>query len=247
MKKTFTLITLLIFSLIGFCCDLAAQVHTEDSLALVSLYKSTNGSEWDNSTNWLEKKVELWYGVSVQNKRVTRVNLSRNNLHGDLPDSICLLTSLKILNVADNCLIGKLPTQINKLNSLHFIDVSYNSFSNNFSIDFQKLRLSLGETSFVYLPQRKEISAEKCQLSISENNLKKLRFGPNPANDYLKISGVKGIVRLKIFSLLGNEELSYTSHGEESFRLELDRLKTGIYFLKMEINGHVRVDKLSVR
>ena len=43
-----------------------------DSLALVDLYKNTNGPNWFYHPNWLSKKpVSTWYGIQVVNGRVT--------------------------------------------------------------------------------------------------------------------------------------------------------------------------------
>src|SRR4029079_4557477 len=43
-----------------------AQVNKQDSLALVDLYNSTDGANWNDHTNWLTSKPVLkWYGITV--------------------------------------------------------------------------------------------------------------------------------------------------------------------------------------
>ena len=49
--------------------------------ALVALYNSTNGGNWDKNTNWLsDQNVADWYGVSVTENRVNSLDLNYNQL-----------------------------------------------------------------------------------------------------------------------------------------------------------------------
>ena len=58
-----------------------AQVNKQDSLALVDLYNSTDGPNWNDHTNWLTKKrVSTWSRITVTNNRVTRIELNYQNL-----------------------------------------------------------------------------------------------------------------------------------------------------------------------
>lgn len=75
-------------------------VDEQDSLALVALYNTMDGDNWDNNTNWLsEEPVSDWYGVVVQDDRVVRIELVWNSLSGVLPDEINNLDSLTYLNL----------------------------------------------------------------------------------------------------------------------------------------------------
>jgi hypothetical protein len=51
----------------AFCINLLitakAQVDVNDSLVLVDLYESTNGSGWYNHDGWLTGPVKDWYGI----------------------------------------------------------------------------------------------------------------------------------------------------------------------------------------
>src|SRR4051812_46640296 len=60
-------------------------VITADSTALVALYNSTDGDNWNDNTNWLSGPVNTWYGVTVNSNRVTSLDLSDNNLIGTIP------------------------------------------------------------------------------------------------------------------------------------------------------------------
>jgi Leucine-rich repeat (LRR) protein len=103
--------------------------RTLDSLALVALYNSTGGPNWANKENWLSSKpISEWYGITVENNRVSFINLSNNNLSGILPVEIGNLTELKILELNRNNLRGNLPTQIGNLINLTALALGDNQF-----------------------------------------------------------------------------------------------------------------------
>jgi hypothetical protein len=64
-----------------------------DCNALIALYNNNNGASWTNKTNWLFNGDTSWntacdwYGVSCAGGRVTRINLSNNNVVGTLTHS----------------------------------------------------------------------------------------------------------------------------------------------------------------
>jgi Leucine-rich repeat (LRR) protein/uncharacterized protein YdeI (BOF family) len=71
-----------------------ASTSEADSLALVDLYNNTNGDEWNNNENWLDGPVKSWYGIHVEDGKVTSIDLNNNNLNGELPDSFSNLTKV---------------------------------------------------------------------------------------------------------------------------------------------------------
>ncbi|MEM6642459.1 MAG: FG-GAP-like repeat-containing protein [Bacteroidota bacterium] len=85
-----------------------------DSLALVALYNATAGDAWTDNTNWLEdsQRVDTWFGVTVEDTRVTKLFLSNNNLAGTLPSEIGDLTALTDLALSRNALTGSIPPEI---------------------------------------------------------------------------------------------------------------------------------------
>lgn len=95
--------------------------------ALVSFYNATNGANWNNNTDWLsEAPVENWYGVTVENDRVKQLNLGSNELSGQLPNDLGILTELRSLYLWNNGLSGPLPNVFSSLSHLINIDVSIN-------------------------------------------------------------------------------------------------------------------------
>ena len=105
---------------------------SQDSLQLVSLYNSTDGPNWINSTNWLSNQpISEWYGITVQDNAITIIELPRNHLSGQLPDEIGEIVNLEILNLSDNNLSGELPVSLKKLAMLKSLNLSHNQFSGN--------------------------------------------------------------------------------------------------------------------
>src|SRR6266498_5007942 len=134
---------LLFCFLFTFCANrnnANAQVNVQDSLALVDLYNSTNGPNWNNHTNWLTKNpVSTWYGVTIKNKRVTQIVLPMNNLTGSLPSSLSDLISLNHLELQKNQLIGSIPSSLGNLTNLGFIELADNQLSGGIPSSFGNL------------------------------------------------------------------------------------------------------------
>ena len=140
MKKVLLLSFLILFIIKGF----SQKIRNSDSLALVDFYNSTNGNNWDNSTNWLSTKpINTWYGVTTSGNRIVSISLNNNNLNGIIPQSISNLTELYNINISHNNLFGNIPNNIinlyrfytnydaNHCNYPFFItnfDISYNNF-----------------------------------------------------------------------------------------------------------------------
>ncbi len=107
----------------------AQAVNTTDSLALVDLYNSTNGANWNNHQNWLNGPVSTWFGVVVTGSRVTYLNLAFNNMIGPLPASIGNLTELTNLFLIDDGLTGNIPSSIGNLTKLTMLEFPINQLS----------------------------------------------------------------------------------------------------------------------
>ena len=92
----------------------APGILTQDSTALLAIYNNLGGTGWTNNTNWLVDgtRAETWFGVVVENERVTKLFLSNNNLSGTLPTEIGDLTALTDLYMSNNALSGAIPPEI---------------------------------------------------------------------------------------------------------------------------------------
>ncbi len=121
-------------------CDPCTR--TADSLALVALYNSTNGSNWTNTWD-LMQAMDTWYGIRLENGRVTGIDLDGyvnfdsptpntdgNNLIGSIPPEIGDLCELTYLDLGENeGLTGNIPPEIGELNSLEKLDFVRNEIS----------------------------------------------------------------------------------------------------------------------
>ena len=65
-----------------------------------------------------------WYGVTVENEKVTKLELGSNNLNGTIPSQIGNLTSLETLSLSSNELNGNIPYEIGDLDSLKYLIIN---------------------------------------------------------------------------------------------------------------------------
>ena len=97
-----------------------AQLPSPDREALMALYNDTGGANWTDNTNWLTNApVGQWYGVITDgNGRVTELNLTSNQLQGEISRELGTLTNLKVLALGGNELTGTIPTWLDSLANL---------------------------------------------------------------------------------------------------------------------------------
>ena len=112
--------------------------RTSDSLALVSLYNSTDGDNWTNRWN-LMQPINTWYGVTMANDRVTRINLNSNNLVGTIPRELGSLDQLQYLNLVNNQLSGSIPPELGDLAQLQRLILKDNKLNDTIPKELGKL------------------------------------------------------------------------------------------------------------
>jgi Leucine-rich repeat (LRR) protein len=119
----------------------------QDFAALKALYKSTNGGNWQNNTNWDTTKNNVstrvpWFGITIGatnadpslclEDRVVWVLLDMNNLVGTIPPELGNLTELiylmftcnQAVGLINNKLVGELPSEIGQLRKLEALGLS---------------------------------------------------------------------------------------------------------------------------
>lgn len=110
-----------------------------DYNALEALYTGTNGANWSNNSGWLmdcdpcgEQSGSPWYGVTCDGTgRVTKLNLSNNQLSGTIPIKVSKINTLTELDLSNNQLTGALPSELSELTLLTILNLSNNKNSSD--------------------------------------------------------------------------------------------------------------------
>lgn len=116
-----------------------ADIPSQEKQALVDLYHATNGDHWTESWD-LTTAAENWKGVTIINNTVVALQLTHNNLTGELPASIGDLRNLKVLNLHNNTIKGNLPVSIGNLSNLKSLNISLNTFQGNVPEEISKIK-----------------------------------------------------------------------------------------------------------
>lgn len=80
-------------------------------------------------------------------------------------------------------------------------------------------------------------------LGVGDNTLEGFTYYPNPTSDVLNLNSSKNIEHVSIYSLLGQEVLS-TKVNAASSTLDISRLSTGTYVMKVTVDGETGVYKI---
>jgi Leucine-rich repeat (LRR) protein len=128
-----------LFIVLYLCCWTLAADSAADRAALTDLFQATQGSNWNDNTNWTSSVSMCWWtGVmcncTSSECRVTQLVLNSNYLGGTLPQSLIQLTALTKLDLGNNYLESELP-EIDVLTNLTHVDLSSNRFSGCFSLN----------------------------------------------------------------------------------------------------------------
>ncbi|KMT01481.1 hypothetical protein BVRB_9g214880 [Beta vulgaris subsp. vulgaris] len=119
----------LVILLLGLClffCNIAYSQEEDDVSVMLALKKSLNPPV---SLGWSDPDPCKWsHVVCSEEKKVTRIQIGHQNLEGNLPPNLSLLTSLERLELQWNNISGPIPS-LNGLNSLQVIMLSNNQFS----------------------------------------------------------------------------------------------------------------------
>lgn len=95
---------------------------------------------WKNKVGWDREEVSRmhlearrffedisnWFGVGVENGRISHLRLNCNRLRGKLPAELWRLEHVLELNLSGNEIQGAIPTSVSKLSSLTWLDLSSN-------------------------------------------------------------------------------------------------------------------------
>jgi Leucine-rich repeat (LRR) protein len=183
--------------------------NSADSLALIAIYNTLNGANWSHKLNWLNGKVQNWQGVTLSSEgRVTKLNLTVNNLKGSIPSDIGQLTALRILNLGNNMYVeiggepnnlmsSTLPLSMANLVNLEVLSMDglcFNSELTDIFPGMAKLReLYLNQNGFT-----------NTQLPVGILSCSKIERLAIENNSFSQLPDVTGLTNLQSFSAFSN-------------------------------------------
>ena len=102
-----------------------SAIRDIERTALAALFGATGGEDWKASDGWLsDGALDQWQRVTTdEDGRVTDLDLGANQLSGEIPAELGILSRLELLYISDNNLTGALPqslTGISGLETFHF-------------------------------------------------------------------------------------------------------------------------------
>ena len=109
----------------------AVCTRQTDSLALVSLYRATDGANWTVTWN-LQNPMTTWAGVLLDPGGCVRsIVLINNGLNGVLPASLGTLSDLRLLYLFGNFLNGPIPPELGQLGKIEDLVLENNQLTGN--------------------------------------------------------------------------------------------------------------------
>nr|KJB75098.1 hypothetical protein B456_012G024000 [Gossypium raimondii] len=105
--------------------NLTAMISRKISCSKIS-YNTSKGCFFDNMA-LMVKGTMLDYSNTLG--LIKLVDLSDNNLSGEIPEEMTMLTGLLSLNLSKNHLAGKIPSNIGAIKTLECVDLSENNLS----------------------------------------------------------------------------------------------------------------------
>ena len=104
-------------------------IANSDRASLIALYSATDGSNWENNTNWLsDRPLRDWHGVDTDSSgRVILLNLSENGLQGEIPSELGELSEMAALDLSYNRLTGTIPSELGDLIDLRRLQLGGNN------------------------------------------------------------------------------------------------------------------------
>ena len=115
--------------------------EAEDRAALIALYRSADGDNWSDNTNWLsDARLGEWYGVTTNAYgNVKELDLESNQLNGKIPAELGSLTELEYLDLQGNQLSGEIPAELGNLSNLKHVRLNGNQITGQIPVELGDL------------------------------------------------------------------------------------------------------------
>ncbi|MEM7129106.1 MAG: YCF48-related protein [Chloroflexota bacterium] len=158
-------------------CEIAEGISFKECEALVALYNSTDGANWTNNDGWLQTTTPCsWYGITCRGEHVTKIELTKNDLLGPIPEEISNLTNLTVLGMTNNQLSGPIPNRLGDLSSLIYLGLCVNQLTGSIPSELGNLAsleqlLLCGNKLTGEIPQSLSKLSNLNYIHIGENQL----------------------------------------------------------------------------
>uniref|UniRef100_UPI003216A0E0 T9SS type A sorting domain-containing protein n=1 Tax=uncultured Draconibacterium sp. TaxID=1573823 RepID=UPI003216A0E0 len=139
-------------------------VPWEEYNALVNFYNNTHGEEWINNSNWLDTAnvtINDWFGVTVTNGHVTKLELPNNNLRKNITENSLNFPELLVLDISGNSIDEITTSDLGALSKLNTLNVKRNNFLHHqINAIINLSNYNNFKDNFTYIPQNKADSNE---------------------------------------------------------------------------------------
>ncbi|WP_088891037.1 DUF4347 domain-containing protein [Leptolyngbya ohadii] len=228
---------------------IVGSLHVDDYAALKALYLNTDGTNWRLNLGWRDWDFSSptppdlsivygwnltgnrgWYGVTIENGRVTGLRLDNNGLRGAIPPEIGKLGKLESLTLEYNELGGTIPPELGNLGKLRSLFLSNTQLSGTIPPEIGKL----SELATLWLSDN-QLSGT---LPVELANLSKL-FSLNLSNNQLSQAVPRAVFnRLnRVYDLGSNRGLYDATTGEFVISDALLRMRNKVLDLRSEFRS----------
>jgi hypothetical protein len=126
---------------IEFNCKNVTDISKKECKALVALYDSTDGANWEDNTGWKVTNTPCnWYGVTCKNGSVEKLELSSNNLKDSISKKFFKLKKLEILDLSYNEIDASILKNVKKLKNLETLWLNNCKLSGKIPNSLMKLK-----------------------------------------------------------------------------------------------------------
>ena len=111
----------------------------------------------------------------------------------------------------------------------------------------------LAESAHVFTLDKNTGGIDLYLLEQAENTINSSAYNhtfhifPNPAGDNVSINFPSGSINLELFNIQGEKMITRSLHGKKNILLNLENIKTGIYFVRIQTTDKVISKKLLVK
>jgi Leucine-rich repeat (LRR) protein len=169
--------------------------------ALATLYYATDGENWSNNKGWLDPSAhecdwhydtDLEFSCYSGNDTITGIGLSSNELRGEIPPELALLSSLEVLLISMNAgLDGSIPDSVIGMKALSEVYMSQNALSGSLPyLDPIATHIFLWENRFSGSIPKSHANLTNVQTFIVRTNLLTGTFGEDIWGNWSQVKAI---------------------------------------------------------